>query len=464
MQQLKQKHPAITSNIPKKDLDSLKEMGFPEEQIHIAYTKSKHKGLTKLSDYLLNNQKKIQATLEYLHGPKQNENAGCEPDEASSKHNFEQLKSDSLNSNQKAMENQDKKPLQAIQEKSEIQSEGLKDKKEAANPDNIKVSKKKALLKKRNVRAEEEDSSDSSESDEIEEEKSNKWRKDHMEFDLSHVPPHLSSEAKEGLKALYNVLNQIKHETPLERTMILYDAINRLKHFKGEENQEILDALGNITIKEGLLAAVRTKIFKILNGIFKTKLDKARKDAVIDLVYDFSTIETTVLNTMKFLMFDRIHYKKLKASYNYFCTAMKMKPNREIMSFDPGADRDRILALKKNQMENENAHGWDNVEDESDDSADKLKPGEKNSKDDPLSELHINKNVKSTSNQSAAEAQEKPKKNTGKSYCAICRKRTKEIVFLPCSHFVSCSECSPDYAYCPACSNPIETKLRIYWS
>lgn len=59
------------------------------------------------------------------------------------------------------------------------------------------------------------------------------------------------------------------------------------------------------------------------------------------------------------------------------------------------------------------------------------------------------------------------KQNEGKSekeLCIVCTGKTREIVFLPCCHFLSCSKCSPQVTKCPICYKKVEKNLKIFWS
>lgn len=46
--------------------------------------------------------------------------------------------------------------------------------------------------------------------------------------------------------------------------------------------------------------------------------------------------------------------------------------------------------------------------------------------------------------------------------CKICRKENVEVLFLPCGHLVSCSQCSSTASQCPVCKMAVTDKIRIY--
>lgn len=48
--------------------------------------------------------------------------------------------------------------------------------------------------------------------------------------------------------------------------------------------------------------------------------------------------------------------------------------------------------------------------------------------------------------------------------CSICLERKRNILFRPCSHFCSCSQCSVHLRVCPICRNPIRRKITVFVS
>lgn len=48
--------------------------------------------------------------------------------------------------------------------------------------------------------------------------------------------------------------------------------------------------------------------------------------------------------------------------------------------------------------------------------------------------------------------------------CRICYLRERAIVFLPCGHFVACTQCAPSLPTCAVCRKPYEATIRAYLS
>ncbi|KAH7637641.1 hypothetical protein HUG17_8745 [Dermatophagoides farinae] len=54
--------------------------------------------------------------------------------------------------------------------------------------------------------------------------------------------------------------------------------------------------------------------------------------------------------------------------------------------------------------------------------------------------------------------------NNDRSLCSICLDRERQIVFFPCCHLTSCSQCSTQIDDCPICRKNIDGHLRVYLS
>lgn len=85
----------------------------------------------------------------------------------------------------------------------------------------------------------------------------------------------------------------------------------------------------------------------------------------------------------------------------------------------------------------------------------KLKPKNNDEADKRSSEAEARGNKKQEPEEKKAQAMEE---------CLICMENIREIVFLPCCHFLTCSDCSSKVNKCPVCSQAIEKYQKIYWS
>jgi hypothetical protein len=57
-----------------------------------------------------------------------------------------------------------------------------------------------------------------------------------------------------------------------------------------------------------------------------------------------------------------------------------------------------------------------------------------------------------------------PSSKYDKEFCVICMAKAREIVFLPCRHFLTCNSCGPKFKSCPICEKKCESQMKIFWS
>ena len=443
MEPAESKNPTFTSSISQEDLETLCMMGFPKEYIHIAYNNTKEKNLQAVSDWLLENTNKIETII-------QNEkNAALKKDNPDPEPNKSEEKSIKPMENlfeSLAMENsKESKSKPKKDAPNNSQSQPSKGKKGAISEFlfNQKPPKKSKGVDFNELN----DGNDDNNSDHGggEEEKANpanKWKKENkfVQEDVPEVKVNLSNDATYRLLDISKELVEFEHKSVLDIIKFLYDIVNKLKLSKDKHSEEILEAMSNIAVTDGLVGSVRRNLFRTFNILFKQKIDRSHRAFVLDLISDISMLETAILTVMELKIFSREQYQVLKAGYLNFCKKVKIRQKKEIMDFSIGVDK-KVYQPAADANPESNKEGWDNVDSEED---------------------QANEEQEGKTQKGGDEAAEK-KKNS-KSYCVICKVRTKEIVFLPCAHFVACAECSPDFANCPACSGGIDQKLRIYWS
>ncbi|XP_052809871.1 baculoviral IAP repeat-containing protein 3-like [Mya arenaria] len=46
--------------------------------------------------------------------------------------------------------------------------------------------------------------------------------------------------------------------------------------------------------------------------------------------------------------------------------------------------------------------------------------------------------------------------------CIICKEREAVVLFLPCTHLITCLECAPKFGKCPICGTDIEGVIRVF--
>jgi baculoviral IAP repeat-containing protein 7/8 len=48
--------------------------------------------------------------------------------------------------------------------------------------------------------------------------------------------------------------------------------------------------------------------------------------------------------------------------------------------------------------------------------------------------------------------------------CKICYSDEYNTIFLPCGHVIACAKCASSVTKCPACRQPFENVMRVYFS
>ena len=61
------------------------------------------------------------------------------------------------------------------------------------------------------------------------------------------------------------------------------------------------------------------------------------------------------------------------------------------------------------------------------------------------------------------EAPEKEDSAGSQFECVVCMSGTRKVVFMPCSHFVTCQLCSQSLDTCPVCRLPLMGKLEVFF-
>lgn len=90
----------------------------------------------------------------------------------------------------------------------------------------------------------------------------------------------------------------------------------------------------------------------------------------------------------------------------------------------------------------------------------------KNSSDDKKKDNEENNEKNNNNNKEDKENQEenqeeKEEDDIGK--CKICFENDYNTVFIPCGHIISCAKCSLSVTKCPACRQPFERVIKVYY-
>jgi E3 ubiquitin-protein ligase XIAP len=80
----------------------------------------------------------------------------------------------------------------------------------------------------------------------------------------------------------------------------------------------------------------------------------------------------------------------------------------------------------------------------------------------PIAEASAPIAEKKTSEKSSSDEEEEEIKDA--KLCKICYTNEYNTIFLPCGHIIACAKCASSVTKCPACRQPFETVMRIYFS
>ena len=46
--------------------------------------------------------------------------------------------------------------------------------------------------------------------------------------------------------------------------------------------------------------------------------------------------------------------------------------------------------------------------------------------------------------------------------CIVCRDKTRNVLYLPCNHLLTCNYCGPCLINCPVCRKQVKHRIRVY--
>lgn len=196
------------------------------------------------------------------------------------------------------------------------------------------------------------------------------------------------------------------------------------------------------------ISDLRNRIYeliqKLLNMNLKTK------------VMDFKELEYVLLMSFEMRLIKTNHMETIMNGYSKYCTKVGIK-----------ADDNFMNTLDKNFIDASNSiHTgiFSGVSSQADDMKLMEDPILKDCT--TLTNVNHSEIEESKENLQAKVAKNMIKgiKHSEKELCIVCMEKIREVVFLPCCHFLGCSDCSPKIGKCPMCTKKIEKNLKIFWS
>ena len=249
-------------------------------------------------------------------------------------------------------------------------------------------------------------------------------------------PQKLSSAGLAEVKRIINDLEMGNSINSHEITQCVNDMMKKWKYSKNDIDSEIVFALSFEDLRDEPLSMLRTKLYQLLDKVFNMRI---RKDAKLD----FSAIETALMNAHDLGVFNKSQNEKLKNSYIKFCRKMKVAENDLLIAQLESASGATGRKMGKFHLNSPD------VKPQSLDDTNKLSKLSRLSDDEDSDERPLEEVDAFSQNE--------------KELCVICMDRIREVVYLPCAHFLTCPLCSPCLKDCPICAKKVEKYLRIYW-
>lgn len=250
----------------------------------------------------------------------------------------------------------------------------------------------------------------------------------------------LSHSALSEVKKILNDCDLSSKSNPNEIITFLNDLLNRWKYSKSDTDAEIIFALSFDELREDPLITLRSKLYQHIDKIFIMKI---RKEVKLDI----PALETALMNLHELGVFNKMQLDKIKVSYLRFCKKMKVLENETLITQmeTPSVRKGSMNKFRLNSPENGPEIADANMI-RSLSKLSKLSDDDSDGKTQRLDDASTDRGTRDE-----------------KELCIICMDRIREIVYLPCAHFLTCPLCGPCLKECPICTHKVEKNLKIYW-
>jgi hypothetical protein len=254
------------------------------------------------------------------------------------------------------------------------------------------------------------------------------------------LPKVMDDESALYFNTIRKSLNHIDSKDPNEYVTVLSDHLKAIKFNSSGAGQTIQKFLLSGS-QFSQVVDLRKKIYEVV-----TKVMTMKRQGEVNI----QEFEYVLLMGFEHRLLNVKQMDQVLSSYSKFCTKARYNQDDILVS---SLERYYTEAKKA-----QNLPGGPTVQDYDNylmsDIAVMKCPNVTNVKQVELEESKLSDNI------------EKPKKNgrSEKEFCVVCTEKTREIVFLPCCHFLTCPDCSPQVMKCPICFKKVEKNLKIFWS
>jgi len=257
------------------------------------------------------------------------------------------------------------------------------------------------------------------------------------------LPESINEEESQYLKGINEDLMNINSKDPNEYINRLSDHIEAIMFKSGGVNKKIKTY---ITLHARFMEIIEFKnqVYAILTKALTMKLRKR-------FAPDVKKIESLLLTAFQLQLMSPKQMENVLNSYVAFCKKLNVPEEIHLVNKLEKCIEGFGKPIRPNSPVK--------------------KPEEEKRQDDekiPVNDDSVAKEVNEEDQNGDEATEDLPVRpiygHVAVSDCVICMEKTREIVFLPCSHFLTCPLCSPRVIKCPMCNRRIEKHLKIQWS
>jgi E3 ubiquitin-protein ligase XIAP/baculoviral IAP repeat-containing protein 2/3 len=248
------------------------------------------------------------------------------------------------------------------------------------------------------------------------------------------------------LVEIYKFISSLNSEASGKEPNVIINRVSELLKslkFTNPAGKEILKHM-NYDSNCSQISDLRNKVFETIQKVMNMRVKRG-------VTIDINEVDYILLMSFEMKLLKVNQMDLLMTGFIKFCSKMGFKPDEILMK-----------SLDKLIMEATKMNASNNV----------LNPTDRTVEEDRklLEDPVILKclNIKNTDIQlheeTKSEADVHFKPRVEKEFCIICMDKIREVVFLPCCHFLTCPDCSSRTGTCPLCAKKVDKNLKIYWS
>lgn len=284
----------------------------------------------------------------------------------------------------------------------------------------------------------------------------------------------LSEEVQSRIKNIINEVHECISKDSNEIILFLTNVLKKLKFSGQSYNRDVLSLCENDRnfTQHPILMKMRSSFYQILERAFNKKV---KKSSTIEI----NSFEYALLMMAEMKLLSEQQLNSIKGTYIKFCKKLSLGENELLLKqLEPGFHSNSLTNVTNlyKKCEDSKMTKSNDKRKASNTSSDSSSSSTKNSTEcSPKLEAqaepssfkipdlgNLNKEDRKES-ETSNDHSITPTNSCDKENCLICMERTREIVFLPCSHFLTCPLCAPKLTTCPICNKKLEKHLKIYW-